>query len=1519
MAEVARWTEAPLKPERYHDSVFPPIEDGELSERIRSLLSLHNRGQSPSALCQYPGFAQSVNEPEGSYAGHRPISRRSSTSNSSKPIARLSLKDFQQPFKGTQEPPLEASQHARPTTKIKVSQDNGHRDHQNQPDVNQGGRLDRDEEESLEATSTRRPLDPRTSKGPSPSQSACLTSQPTSDSRSGPMSYPPKTPVRTILPLYNLKTVPAHTHHQPEAPMNPEILRVPGDYQSETGASTPRGFKTPPEPNEALNSSTHAKSSINSRAVKALLNVKGYDRSDSTLSSKLSLRTEPSKTTLASTNTTLPSGRPPSDVSADQPQHDEVAEPRSMLEYDEWPYLKGLGPSTAEPEVQGSKDILTQLQSLDAHGQETNVDSRDQAIRPRVMSNGFAVSMRPEASSQAPQLTGLLNTDNTTTVAKEEPGRRTTVLYTRNVIEDPPVNSFHKPTGSDGNLEAKNPIHNINKNQSRAAATAPNQARRSPSLDSVERQQIPPDLNDDRRLTEQANAIGDPEPRRHWIRALLSPRSNTSSSYNQSNLTARPTRQNSSAGTTAKLQMPGNESGLAVPDVSESSKSMNESPDEKIIALQEQKTTASFTKVVQDLETLLKEALFVARQAADLSGSRHGPLVTNSPVTSRSSFQSVDQSENSSLHSGGLDEEEHHTSSPLQYSHGHTSTDANNLEPRFVLNKDAKPYPGRSVAPTRQQSIVSAPEGVRICPKRVSSHSAKEINLEYSNNSDVTGPADKAVQQDHNVVSSVIGDIQDWAFNTQLSHSGNAVPMPQRPEALQTPLKEQNTFIKRENAMTGRLHKKFVIQPRTSSVGLRSTPLRTELRMQQSSKEVGGEDFQGGELRASGGQYRTTTQHNLAERIDRQPFSYPASPVNSGEGGSPSPRAQDANKEHSSMSKLYTLKNRRHYSIREGNGFSLSRSHRRAPVARDWSTPRKRYVATVSCISTALMGLIIGIYAGEVPAIQYAIQDEHHYSILGNVVLFSGLAITTLLFWPLPLLHGRKPYVLAAFALLLPLQFPQALAVSPQQKEHISIYRVGLLVSRAISGLVMGFASLNFKNTLLDLFGASLQSTNPHQETVNKNDVRRHGGGMGIWLGIWTWCSIGSIGTGFLVGAVIISGLSVTWGFWIVIILCAFVFLLNVFSPETRRSAYRRSMAEVRKGQDVSRRVARGEIKMHIDLTGPIWWGEELLAGWRLCVRMLKQPGFLVLSFYVAWIYGQVVMVIVVSSCEIGLIRLWLILKKLLGALISKYYLFRPQYVGLCVAAIPIGALLAIPFQKASLFSRSRKQAPRTDSMTVRDRVTWTSHLVRRAIFMIVLPFAGLAYTLASGGTHIHFMAPTVFAGLIGFLSNLAIAECNGIIMETYDTSDLQPGMTGRPRHVLPEEIRKKTTNYSCYPRVTAAFAIIQTLAFLIAAAVTAWGGVVERSLGAQTATAVIAGVLLVLTILLMAVLWRFKEVQIIPTERFGTNILSGPENEWKPIIIGNPSGKTRRMSLLELGKQSRWSEIRRRNKLVEF
>lgn len=325
-------------------------------------------------------------------------------------------------------------------------------------------------------------------------------------------------------------------------------------------------------------------------------------------------------------------------------------------------------------------------------------------------------------------------------------------------------------------------------------------------------------------------------------------------------------------------------------------------------------------------------------------------------------------------------------------------------------------------------------------------------------------------------------------------------------------------------------------------------------------------------------------------------------------------------------------RHRRHRSSSGHHSLGLGGSHRHSQIARDWETPRKRWVAAIACINTALLGLIVGIYAGEVPAIQYTLADEHHYTILGNVFLYIGLAIPTILFWPLPLLHGRKPYTLVALALLLPLQFPQAIVLNAPRSPNLASYRVGLLLSRALSGVAMGFANVNFKMTLLDLFGASLQSANPHQELVNEHDVRRHGGGMGIWLGIWTWCFMGSIGVGFLIGALVISRLNVVWGFYITIEVIALVLFLNVLTPEVRRSAHRRSVAEVRTATEIARRVARGEVMMHLTSRGPTWWWEEVFAGQVLCARMLKQPGFVVLALYLGWIYGQIVMLIVVRA-----------------------------------------------------------------------------------------------------------------------------------------------------------------------------------------------------------------------------------------------------------------------------------------------
>lgn len=281
---------------------------------------------------------------------------------------------------------------------------------------------------------------------------------------------------------------------------------------------------------------------------------------------------------------------------------------------------------------------------------------------------------------------------------------------------------------------------------------------------------------------------------------------------------------------------------------------------------------------------------------------------------------------------------------------------------------------------------------------------------------------------------------------------------------------------------------------------------------------------------------------------------------------------------------------------------------------------------------------------------------------------------------------------------------------------------------------------------------------------------------------------------------------------------------------------------------------------------------------------------------------------------------------QLLGALLSRDYNWQPQYVGAATLSLAIGAFFAIPLAKASIFSRARFTPQRTDSMTMRaPRLTWSSHLMRRCIFTLLLPFAGLAYTLSAPGPSVTWIVPTVFCGLVGFLSNLAIAECVGLIMDTFDTCDLQPGVNQKHRlQSMTETTRRRRTNYSSFPRVCAGFFAAQSLGFFLAAAATGVSGDVTRALGAQEAVAVVAGILLVITLLFMAVMWRWKEVQVIPNGVFGStkkgSITWGPgadDPEWKPVVIGNPSGKMRRVNLLEMGGLTRWTEIRKLNKLV--
>lgn len=239
---------------------------------------------------------------------------------------------------------------------------------------------------------------------------------------------------------------------------------------------------------------------------------------------------------------------------------------------------------------------------------------------------------------------------------------------------------------------------------------------------------------------------------------------------------------------------------------------------------------------------------------------------------------------------------------------------------------------------------------------------------------------------------------------------------------------------------------------------------------------------------------------------------------------------------------------------------------------------------------------------------------------------------------------------------------------------------------------------------------------------------------------------------------------------------------------------------------------------------------------------------------------------------------------------------------------------MAVPFQKASFLSRARKNPPRTDSSTFDHNDFWTSHLVRRILFTIILPSGGIAYALTARGPPMPVAIPCLMAAIVGYFSNLALAECFGLIMETFDTSDLQPGMTGRPlRGSTAEATAKLRTEFTCYPRVCAGIAVTQSLSFMLASAATGLGGRMERRIGAMQASGVMAGILMLLTLLLTLVLWRWKTVQMIPSQQVRRSRAS---STWEPVVLGEPSGLTRKISILEAGKQTRWAEIRRRNRL---
>ncbi|KAK5945726.1 hypothetical protein PMZ80_002934 [Knufia obscura] len=270
-----------------------------------------------------------------------------------------------------------------------------------------------------------------------------------------------------------------------------------------------------------------------------------------------------------------------------------------------------------------------------------------------------------------------------------------------------------------------------------------------------------------------------------------------------------------------------------------------------------------------------------------------------------------------------------------------------------------------------------------------------------------------------------------------------------------------------------------------------------------------------------------------------------------------------------------------------------------------------------------------------------------------------------------------------------------------------------------------------------------------------------------------------------------------------------------------------------------------------------------------------------------------------------------------MGSLASRDYHYRPVYVGLCALAPAIGAIAAAPFQRASYFSRSRLAASRTDSLTVTRKFSWSSHFVRRLLFMILLPICAGAYAGSSLGPPLLVAVPCIMAGFVGFFTTMATAECYSLIMETFDTTDLQPGMTGRPlRGSVDVQTADQRTNFSCYPHVSAGFAITHAISYILAACATAVCGRVERREGTVWATTGVAVISMALTLLLTLVVVKWKKVQMVPDGLTDFEHVRRASTSWRPVNVGRNKGKFRRLSILEMGRLTRFSEIRQRNRV---
>ncbi|KAL2113664.1 hypothetical protein VUR80DRAFT_2886 [Thermomyces stellatus] len=404
----------------------------------------------------------------------------------------------------------------------------------------------------------------------------------------------------------------------------------------------------------------------------------------------------------------------------------------------------------------------------------------------------------------------------------------------------------------------------------------------------------------------------------------------------------------------------------------------------------------------------------------------------------------------------------------------------------------------------------------------------------------------------------------------------------------------------------------------------------------------------------------------------------------------------------------------------------------------------------------------------------------------------------------------------------------------------------------------LGCASINLHSILLDLFGASVTPSYQPGPT-NHDDSRRRNGGMGLWLVLYSWSWIASSSLGCGIGEAVSNYHPPVWGFHVAIGLLPLALVLNALVPDPRNDPSRKPVAETGTASSGSTTPQAGEVMLHRVQKGPSCWGQKVYHGVLLSLEMLRQPGFLVLSLYAGWIYTLVVLTM------LSLVSL------------SSSYSLACDHGGYVVFVMAAGALISVPLHKGNPFPGSRYRAGNSSLVTVKE-LARSSPTARRVAIIVPLPLCAIAYAMASGSPPTSLSWPMALAESIGFSSCPTVSEYIPLILEAFDM-DLTPD--AKPQD--PIENGPTSAFNPFLGRVAAGLACFHLAAFLSAAVATAvWG--MRGLLGQRITMRISAGVLMLLSLLLLLVIIPAKEVCV------GRERESGEWGPVKPSCSGSPT-----------------------------